>query len=285
MRRSGQGVRGTPPANAILAIDAAWTVKQPSGVALLVNVGGRWRCAGLAPSYQQFEKLAAGEPVNWDSKPTGRRPDLDRLLAVCRQLLGGAQVSTIAMDMPLSLEPITGRRAADHAVARAFGNQGCAVHSPSAQRPGPLADEIRACAAALGFQLATASTPAGACPSLIEVYPHPALLSLLHCDFRVPYKVAKTTRYWRDATLQARIARLHEQHSRILSALGAYVVDVPRQMPTPAQIGSLASLKPHEDALDALVCGWVGIRYLQGECRPYGDESAAIWIPEPAPTP
>jgi len=43
---------------AILAIDTDWTVKQLSGVALLVNVGGRWRCAGLAPSYQQFEKLA-----------------------------------------------------------------------------------------------------------------------------------------------------------------------------------------------------------------------------------
>jgi len=100
---------------AILAIDAAWTVQRSSGVALLVNVGGRWRCAGLAPSYQQFEKLADGEPVNWDSKPTGRRPDLDRLLAVCRQLLDGEQVSLIAMDMPLSLEPINGRRAAGNA--------------------------------------------------------------------------------------------------------------------------------------------------------------------------
>jgi predicted RNase H-like nuclease len=189
------------------------------------------------------------------------------------------------MDMPLSLEPITGRRAADHAVSRAFGNQGCAVHSPSAQRPGPLADEVRARAAALGFPLATASTPAGACPALIEVYPHPALLHLLPCDYRVPYKVVKTTRYWPDATLPARVARLHEQHSRIHSALAAYVIDVPRQLPTPAQIGSLASLKAHEDALDALVCAWVGIRYVQGECRAYGDESAAIWIPEPATSP
>jgi len=84
------------------------TVKQPSGVALLVNVGGRWRCAGLAPSYQQFEKLADGEPANWDLKPTGRRPDPNRLLAVCHQLLDGGQVSLIAMDMPLSREPITG---------------------------------------------------------------------------------------------------------------------------------------------------------------------------------
>lgn len=212
-------------------------------------------------------------------KPTGRRPDLNRLLAVCRQLLDGEQVSLIAMDMPLSLEPIIRRRAADNAVSRAFGKQGCAVHSPSAQRPGPLADEVRAHAAALGLPLATATTPAGVCPALIEVYPHPALLRLLHSDYRVPYKVAKTIRYWPDATLPVRVARLHEQHSIIRSALDAYVVDVPRQLPTPAHIGSLASLTAHEDTLDALVCAWVGIRYVQGERRAHGDESAAIWIP------
>jgi predicted RNase H-like nuclease len=98
------------------------------------------------------------------------------------------------MDMPLSLEPITQRHAADDAVSRAYGNKGCAVHSPSAERPGRLADEVRACAATLGFPLATASTPARACPALIEVYPHPALIHLLDRDFRIPYKVAKTTR-------------------------------------------------------------------------------------------
>jgi hypothetical protein len=33
-------------------------------------------------------------------------------------------------------------------------------------------------------------------------------------------------------------------------------------------------LKRYEDAL---VCGWIGIAYLQGRCAPYGDETAAIW--------
>jgi predicted RNase H-like nuclease len=183
------------------------------------------------------------------------------------------------MDMPLSLEPITRRRAADDAVSRAYGNKGCAVPSPSAERPGRLADEVRACAATLGFPLATASTPAGPCPALIEVYPHPALIHILERDFRIPSKVAKTTRYWRDATQQERIARLHEQHTRILSALGEHIVDLSLQLPEKAQIGSLASLKAYEDALDALVCAWVGIRYVQGDCRAFGDSNAAIWIP------
>ena len=263
----------------ILAIDAAWTARQPSGVALVCNAGENWRCVGLAPSYIQFEHLAGGDPVDWGSKPKGSRPDLDRLLAVCRRLLDGEQVSLIAMDMPLSLEPMTRRRAADDAVSRAYGNKGCAVHSPSAARPGRLADEVRSRAATLGFPLATASTPAGTCPALIEVYPHPALIHLLDRDFRIPYKVAKTTRYWPNETLQERIARLHEEHSIILSALGEHIVNLPLQSPGKAQIGSLTSLKAYEDALDALVCAWAGIWYVQGDCRAFGDRDAAIWIP------
>jgi predicted RNase H-like nuclease len=264
---------------AILAIDAAWTARQPSGVALICDADDPWRCVGLASSYIQFEHLAAGNPGGSSSKPTGSRPDLNRLLAVCRRLLAGEDVSLIAMDMPLSLDPITRRRAADDAVSRAYGKKGCAVHSPSATRPGRLADEVRARAAALGFELATASTPAGTCPALIEVYPHPALIHLLDRDFRIPYKVAKTTRYWRGATLQERIERLHQEHSSILSALGEHIGDLRLQLPRKTHIGSLASLKAYEDALDALVCAWVGIRYLKGDCRAFGDSNAAIWIP------
>jgi predicted RNase H-like nuclease len=139
---------------AILAIDAAWTARQPSGVALVCNAGDTWRCVGLAPSYIQFEHLAAGDPGDSGSKPTASRPDLDRLFAVCRRPLDGEQVSLIAMDMPLSLQPITRRRAADDAVSRAYGNKGCAVHSPYATRPGRLADEVRARATTLDFPLA-----------------------------------------------------------------------------------------------------------------------------------
>lgn len=34
-----------------------------------------------------------------------------------------------------------------------------------------------------------------------------------------------------------------------------------------------------EDALDSLVCAWAGTEYLCGRCQPYGDDTAAIWIP------
>ncbi|MDW7774366.1 MAG: hypothetical protein SCH71_15885 [Desulfobulbaceae bacterium] len=38
-------------------------------------------------------------------------------------------------------------------------------------------------------------------------------------------------------------------------------------------------LKRYEDALDALVCAWVGVKFLEGETQPLGDETAAIWCP------
>jgi hypothetical protein len=36
----------------MLGIDAAWTEKEPSGVALLKGRLGAWQCAAVAPSYQ-----------------------------------------------------------------------------------------------------------------------------------------------------------------------------------------------------------------------------------------
>jgi predicted RNase H-like nuclease len=265
--------------SAILGIDAAWTVGRPSGVALLEEQGRRWRCVALAPSYAQFEGLAAGRAVDWQARPPGSAPDLAALLAASRQLLDGKSVQVIAVDMPLSLEPIRGRRAADAAVSRAFGAQGCAVHSPSAERPGALADRLRAEAEKLGYPLATAATPAGQTPALLEVYPHPALLRLLDARYRVPYKVANRRKYWPDAAPDERLARLRQLFETILTALRRAVDDIPLNVPALAEIRSGASLKAFEDALDALICGWVGIRYLADPCRAYGDDTAAIWIP------
>jgi predicted RNase H-like nuclease len=269
--------------SAILGIDAAWTAGRPSGVALLQQRGERWRCVALAPSYAQFEGLAAGKAVDWRAQPPRSVPDLTALLSVSQQLLEGEPVQVIAVDMPLSLEPIGGRRAADAAVSRAFGAQGCAVHSPSAERPGTLADRLRAEAARVGYPLATAATLAGQTPALLEVYPHPALLRLLGARYRLPYKVANRRKYWPDATPEERIARVLQQLDEIRCALQREIDGVPLDVPSLADITSAASLKTIEDALDALICGWVGIRCLAGRCRAYGDDTAAIWIPTEDP--
>ena len=179
---------------ALLGIDAAWTLQKPSGVSLLSgDERNGWYCVGLAPSYQAFVDLAAGTPVDWGARPIGGSVDVERLLAAARELAANS-VEVVAIDMPLSALPITGRRAADDCISRRFGGRGASAHSPSAERPGPLSDVLRADLAAHGFPLATAGGPSRT-PALIEVYPHVSLLDLTGADYRLPYKAGKSNKY------------------------------------------------------------------------------------------
>lgn len=123
---------------ALLGVDAAWTRQRPSGVALLSGDDGNgWYCVGLAPSYEAFVDLAGGSPVDWGARPIGGPVDVERLLAAAREL-AASSIEVVAIDMPLSALPITGRRAADRYISRRFGGRGASAHSPSAKRPGPL---------------------------------------------------------------------------------------------------------------------------------------------------
>jgi predicted RNase H-like nuclease len=264
---------------AVLGIDAAWTARQPSGVALVCSAGSGYRCVGVAPSYDSFRALARGVPVDWQAPVKGSMPDPEDLLDAARRLLGGGPVDIVTVDMPLATVPITGRRASDNAVSRAFNRRHCATHSPSAVRPGPIAAAIRDGFARQGLRLATAMTPAGTMPALLEVFPHPALLALLGRPMRVPYKVAKLARYWPDLDRARRLRRLLREWRAILAALARRIDGVAIPLPRAASALSLAALKRYEDALDAVVCAWIGTMYAEGKVKAYGDDASAIWVP------
>jgi predicted RNase H-like nuclease len=178
---------------AILAIDAAWTATEPSGIALVAEEGDGWHCVALAPSYASFLDLAEGKDVPWneDAIPVGP-PDQVALLINTSRKLANRDVTLVTVDMPLATSPITGRRAADREVSRAFGCRGCATHSPNMERPGKVGTALYETFIAEGFTLATAPT-AATLPTtshhLVEVYPHPALLTLVDSTYRVEYKV------------------------------------------------------------------------------------------------
>lgn len=264
---------------AILAIDAAWTLTEPSGCALVRRSGDAWFCLALAPSYSQFLRQCDGVPVDWSESPKGIAPDIDALLAGCLKLLGSARVDLVAIDMPVSQVPINSRREADQALSKAFGSQGCGTHSPNLARPGQLGRQITEAFDRNGYPVATALTQTATVPRLLEVYPHPALLRLLSVDWRVAYKVSKSSRYWPNTSKGERIGKLTQEYARILAALSQSIQDLDAQIIIP-QANSLAELKRYEDALDALICAWVGICYVSGTARPYGDSTSAIWVPE-----
>ncbi len=150
---------------------------------------------------------------------------------------------------------------------------------PSVERSGPISDQLTNDFAAAGFPLMAATTPAGTPKRLVEVYPHPALMTLTEESYRLPYKVSRSRRYWPGSTPAERRADLVGQFHRILSALKAEVRDIRLELPDATGAVSMSGLKRYEDSLDALVCARVGAKYLERVAVPYGDDTAAIWVP------
>jgi predicted RNase H-like nuclease len=253
----------------VLGIDAAWTAGQPSGVALVRDTGEVLR---LSPSYAGFVNNA------WMPRESGEG-NVIQLLKVAAEL-AGEPVAVVSVDMPLSKQPITARRPADTAVSRTFGARGCATHSPSTQRPGPLGQRLTDAYVTAGYRIATQQDELGSAGCLIEAYPHPALLALTGAEQRLPYKAGKTGSYWKHEQKSERLSRLGEQWRGIRKALEGEFPDLDLPWPDFSPSGSFAAIKPYEDTLDALITAWVGLKFLRGEAVPYGDDSAAIWVPE-----
>ncbi|RVU47656.1 DUF429 domain-containing protein [Rubrivivax rivuli] len=266
------------PMTTVLGIDAAWTTTEPSGVALVQQRDRRWRYVVTAPSYESFIEQAEGGEAHWGRSSVGSSPDLAKLLRAAEQHTG-EHPTLITLDMPVATVPIVRRRTADREVSRSFGAKWCSAHSPGPIRPGPLGANLSRKLSEAGYPISTATTPIGTPRRLVEVYPHPALLSLLGRDRRVPYKVGKALKYWKGASIDERIERLLHEFAAILAGLAAHIDGIAIPLPDASEVHSLAALKPFEDAIDALVCCWVGCEYLAGRCYPLGDETAAIWCP------
>ena len=269
--------------NGVLGVDAAWTSTEPSGVALAKYDGGRWHCLGIAPSYRAFSELAHGVPVNWTDRPEGSAPHSQALIAAAADLLG-LMPGLVAVDMPISRVPIAGRRVADDAISRAFGAHWCAAHSPSTKRPGGIGSSFTK-ELATTHPLVARQQEVGRLPALIEVYPHPALLHLMKGERRLPYKTSKTKSYWPGESLQMRGQFLLDVWHSILIKLEKKIEGIDLPIPIHfSQEMTLSGLKRYEDVLDALICAWVGIEYLEGRCVAYGDGNSAIWVPSDVAT-
>jgi predicted RNase H-like nuclease len=267
---------------AILGIDAAWTSNNPSGVALVCNHGNSWECVGIAPSYDLFIRLAEGREVDWNTeKIYGTAPDLYQLCKAATKLLGGRRVNLIVVDMPVAKVQIFKGRKADQAISKMFSGKKCGAFTPKKDWPGAIEEAFSSQCLKLGYQIASAETSVGSTDCLVETYPHPALLALLNMSCRVPYKAGKTTTYWKEEPKKEhRRKNLLCVYNKILKALQCHIAEIPLNLPVASNIHHFTQLKRFEDILDALVCAWVGIEYFNGNAKPYGDHTAAIWVPQ-----
>ncbi|WP_323716739.1 DUF429 domain-containing protein [Paracoccus aminovorans] len=250
---------------AVLGIDAAWTAHNPSGLALATQYREKWSLHSVWPSYANFLDApmhSAADLPDRAAELCGRFPDL------------------VAVDMPLSDLPITGRRAADRAVSRAYGGRAAATHSPSALRPGLIADRMRQELGSRGYGLRHSGRPDG---RLAEVYPHPALIELLQAPRRLPYKIQRAGNYWPGLPPSVRRAKLRVEWARILDALENLLPGTRDALAMPPADASIALLKSFEDQLDAVICAAVAVEIVEGRATAYGDATAAVWIPTPRP--
>jgi predicted RNase H-like nuclease len=260
----------------VLGIDAAWTLKNPSGFALAVEQRNEWRLVAVAPSEAHFVALASPgqEPPQ---KPTGGAIQTNNVLNAAHAL-GGLTVCAVAVDMPMAHSPITSRRVSDNAVGFSYGGRWCGTHTPSVERPGPISDTLRRSFEEAGYPLRTIEAePTG----LFEVYPHPALVELSKAERRLPYKASKVRSYWPTETPVGRKRLLLAEWRRIVDLLDCRISGVRTLLGVPPPDASIVSLKSFEDQLDAVVCAWVAIEILSGRALPFGDSDSAIWIPAP----
>jgi predicted RNase H-like nuclease len=263
----------------VLGIDAAWTEKQPSGVAVVYSAKDGWHCAGVAPSYETFVTLPDGIPIEWQSgRFRGGIPDVRALIKAANRL-ARSPVDIVTIDMPIASEPITGRRLADNSISREFGARGCSAHSPNTTRPGQLGWLLSCEFITAGYAIANFAEPTGKSMRLLEVYPHPALLVLLQRQYRIPYKVGKSRNYWPTLTINERISAILHEFRTINKALTGILGPTDIILPGSDNVPTLAALKPYEDAIDALVSAWVGVCYTEGTAVSFGDTTSAIWCP------
>lgn len=258
-----------------LGIDAAWTITEPSGVALIGETASGWRLLSVESSYARFRERAIGRESAL--QPTGEALDVRALLDSCRTGWGSAP-DLVAIDMPLSLEPIVGPRASDRSVSRAFAKFWASAYSPNTTRPGKLSDAMRADFDAAGFTLWTAAERSE--PGMVEVYPHTALIALSGDKKRLEYKVGKTTTYWPGRPLVERRRLLGDVWRRIVRLLEKEIAGVECALPSPSAEAVGRELKAYEDRLDAVVCAWVAKAALADEVEAYGDRTSAIFVPK-----
>lgn len=271
----------------VLGIDAAWTAHHPAGVALVkIPQRDRPRLLRVARSYEEFCRMGDSDGIGWSTKVLGSEPNIPALLAVCEKIFG-AMPDVIALDIPIGPKFITGRRTADKMVTSAYISRKAGTHSPTVTRPGPISQMLFEQLSACGFEWLHAKATTSQSKNshvFIEAYPHPAIIELLGLDERLKYKVSKLQKYWPDLEVDKRRAAVAQNLGRLRTALDKRIAGVADWLPSANSLiknGPASRLKGYEDALDAVVCAWIGCEFLAGRCVAYGDEDSAIWLPKP----
>lgn len=245
------------PTAAVLGVDLAWGPRARTGLALLDAAG----------------RLIASATVRDD----------DEIAAFVAPHAAGLTV--VALDAPLVVRNAVGRRRCEAEVAADFArfhagpyptNLGMAHLSPR-PRGAVLAER-------LGWVLDPGAAAVAGTPVGLEVYPHPATVSLFGLPRVLPYKGRAGRAF------DVRHAAATELVGLIDARLGADLglSGSPRWAQLRAAVATAtrpADLDRVEDEIDAVLCAYIGLRWWRrpADLRVYGDAAEGYLVTFPPP--
>ena len=242
----------------VVGLDLAWSPRNPTGGCVAAWDG---RVARLV------------EPP---------RADLGGKEEIVDYVRAGVQhePAVVAIDCPLAVPNDSGLRACDRLMNDVFRRFEAGVHPANrhtlSRYDGLRGERLAASLAAERFSLGPRSPSER---NVIEVYPHAAMITLIGLTRTLKYKSRQTRGYaerWRElAKLQRLLAGLRTANPRFL------IDDAVLRQPPKGIRG--AALKRLEDALDALICAYVGLVYgveRFRKCAMFGDRDGGhILVP------
>ena len=217
-----------------VGLDLAWSPRNPSGGAVLSDEG-------------QLVSLEGGLDSN------------DAVLSFVERGIPPGAPGIVAIDAPLAVPNASGSRPCDREVASVFGRYDAGpypVNRVNLERYGGLrAEALRERLQAVGFRHDAHLAARVAKRQVMEVFPHPAAVSLFDLDRTLKYK--------------ARPGRDYPSRRRALQRLRAALTSLSDAVPPlrlPPDLPALdaqdrrgRALKQVEDLLDALVCAYSGL--------------------------
>lgn len=252
----------------VLGVDAAWTNKNPSGVALL-----KWAsdtAPKLVKTGRSYDEFCNGERQD---NLEGSMPNFSDIIGCC------PQVDLIALDIPLSPHPIVKRRNADNIISHEYGKFKVSTHSPSPKRPGVIATNIFDQLKNNGFEWACEYKET---PAFIEVYPHVAIIEFFGYEKRFPYKIQKRAKYWPNDSSEERYHKIISKLNELRNKLTLKVDNIKDFLPLldSNTYYKIKCLKGYEDLLDGVLSALVGCNFLDRKAEPKGDPTGVIWTPK-----
>lgn len=218
-----------------IGLDLAWSTRNPSGVAVL-------------------EGCESGAEL----KRSGVLGSDTEILAFLDDHTGGPCL--IAIDAPLSVPNLTGRRPAEAKLAAVFGRFQAGAHPANRTllgryNGGVLRGEwLRDALAERGVRDAPADVADPEARICLEVYPHAAMVALFGLGRTLKYKQKGQGR----ATLDAAWG---EYHRHLASLVGAEPPLTGLEALLDADPSTLKgrALKSHEDEADAVMCAYIAL--------------------------